>query len=288
LFRRQHLRPLGPADATELLDLCGRDPVTNVFVASRVERYGIDPPGVRGELYGWFSRGELVSACWYGANLVPVEAVPEAQRAFTQHALQVGRRCSSLVGPADAVLAMWSSLESRWGPARDVRGDQPLMVIDHPSPLPPDPAVRRAGRGDLEALVPAAVAMFTEEVGYSPLQADGGTAYRMRVAQLVDDGHAFVRVDRDPDGGSDRDRVVFKADLGAVSRQVAQVQGVYVDPACRGRGVAAPAMAAVVALALEQGVSAVSLYVNSFNAPALAAYRRAGFEQVGTFATVLF
>lgn len=284
MFRRQHLRPLGPADATELLDLCGRDPVTNVFVASRVERYGIDPPGVRGELYGWFSRGELVSACWYGANLVPVEAVPEALHAFTQHALQVGRRCSSLVGPADTVLAMWASLEPRWGPARDVRDDQPLMVIDHPSPLVPDPWVRRAERSDLEVLVPAAVAMFTEEVGYSPLQADGGAAYRLRVAQLVDEGHAFVRLERD---GADV-RVVFKADLGAVSRAVAQVQGVYVAPDRRRRGVAAPAMAAVVQLALDLGVSAVSLYVNSFNTAALAAYRRAGFERAGTFATVLF
>jgi predicted GNAT family acetyltransferase len=284
VFRRQHLRPLGPADATELLELCGRDPVTNVFVASRVERHGIDPPGVRGELYGWFSRGELVSACWYGANLVPVEAVPEALRAFTQHALQTGRRCSSLVGPADAVLSMWAALEGRWGPARDVRGDQPLMALDHPGPVDPDPQVRRALRTDLEVLVPAAVAMFTEEVGYSPLQADGGTAYRMRVAQLVDDGHAFVRVEP---GERGEPRVVFKADLGAVSGQVAQVQGVYVDPAWRGRGLAAPAMAAVAALALRD-VEVVSLYVNAFNAPALAAYRRAGFEQVGTFATVLF
>ncbi len=81
---------------------------------------------------------------------------------------------------------------------------------------------------------------------------------------------------------------MFKADLGAVSRRVAQVQGVYVDPSWRRRGLAAPAMAAVVALALEQGVEVVSLYVNSFNTPALAAYRRTGFEQVGTFATVLF
>jgi hypothetical protein len=31
-----------------------------------------------------------------------------------------------------------------------------------------------------------------------------------------------------------------------------------------------------------------SLYVNSFNAPALAAYRRIGFRQVGRYATVLF
>lgn len=31
----------------------------------------------------------------------------------------------------------------------------------------------------------------------------------------------------------------------------------------------------------------VSLYVNDFNTPALGLYRSLGFEQVGTFATVL-
>jgi predicted GNAT family acetyltransferase len=32
----------------------------------------------------------------------------------------------------------------------------------------------------------------------------------------------------------------------------------------------------------------VSLYVNDFNTAALATYRRVGFRQVGTFASVLF
>ena len=285
MFRRQQLRPLGPGDAADLLALCGRDPVTDVFVAARVERHGIDRPGSRGgELYGWFSRGELVSACWFGANLVPVQAVPEALHAFTQHALQTGRRCSSLVGPADDVLRMWSDLESRWGPAREVRADQPLMALDHAPAVVPDPQVRRARREDLPLLLPAAVAMFTEEVGYSPVAYDGGHAYRQRVAQLIDDGCAFVRVEP----LDDAEQVVFKADLGALSSRVAQVQGVYVDPRLRGRGLAAPGMAAVVELARAAGVGTVSLYANAWNAPALAAYRRVGFEQVGRFATVLF
>jgi predicted GNAT family acetyltransferase len=33
---------------------------------------------------------------------------------------------------------------------------------------------------------------------------------------------------------------------------------------------------------------AASLYVNSFNTAARATYRRVGFRQVGTYATVLF
>jgi predicted GNAT family acetyltransferase len=47
-------------------------------------------------------------------------------------------------------------------------------------------------------------------------------------------------------------------------------------------------MAAVVQATLREDAPVVSLYVNDYNRRALAAYRRAGFEQVGTFATVLF
>ncbi len=47
-------------------------------------------------------------------------------------------------------------------------------------------------------------------------------------------------------------------------------------------------MAAVVKYVLADIAPVVSLYVNNFNAPALATYKKVGFEQVDTFATVLF
>jgi predicted GNAT family acetyltransferase len=47
-------------------------------------------------------------------------------------------------------------------------------------------------------------------------------------------------------------------------------------------------MAAVVTEALRSVAPVVSLYVNDFNAPARAAYRRVGFTQAGTFMSVLF
>ena len=54
-----------------------------------------------------------------------------------------------------------------------------------------------------------------------------------------------------------------------------------------GEGLAAPAMAAVVEYAARTA-DHVSLYVNAYNEPALRTYARVGFEQVGTFATVLY
>ena len=47
-------------------------------------------------------------------------------------------------------------------------------------------------------------------------------------------------------------------------------------------------MATVVDTCLREVAPAVSLYVNAHNAPARAAYRRAGFEQAGAFATLMF
>jgi hypothetical protein len=47
-------------------------------------------------------------------------------------------------------------------------------------------------------------------------------------------------------------------------------------------------MAAVVELARTSAAPQVSLYVNDYNAPALATYARVGFHTVDTFASILF
>ncbi|MGN6333971.1 MAG: GNAT family N-acetyltransferase [Motilibacteraceae bacterium] len=280
MLRTTSLRVCGPADLPEVLALLDRDPVTNVFVASRVRAGGLEPWRLGGELWAHVVEGEIAALCYAGANLVPVEAGPEAVRAFAERARRQGRGCSSLVGPADQVLPLWELLAPAWGPAREVRAAQPLMVCDGPPAVAPDPAVRLVRPEELDLLLPASVAMFTEEVGVSPVGADGGTLYRARVGELVQSRRAFARFEHG--------RVVFKAEVGAVTPHACQVQGVWVAPECRGQGLAAPGMAAVVELARASLAPVVSLYVNDYNAPARAAYRRAGFREVGTFASVLF
>jgi len=154
------------------------------------------------------------------------------------------------------------------------------MALQGPPLVAPDPLVRRVRPDEVDALMPACVAMFTEEVGVSPLLADGGRLYRMRVEELVRSGRAFARFE---DG-----EVVFKAELGAVSAHACQVQGVWVTPSRRGEGLSVPGMAAVQQLATEHVVPLVTLYVNDFNLAARAAYRRVGFVECGTFASVMF
>jgi predicted GNAT family acetyltransferase len=274
------VRLLDDRDRGAVIDLCDRDPVANVFVSSRVHASGLDARRLGAQVWGHYRGGQLDSVCYSGANLVPVAATDDAVRAFADCARDQGRRCSSVVGPAEAVRHLWELLSPSWGPARVVRGCQPVMTISSPPQVEPDPLVRRVRPAELDILLPASVAMFTEEVGISPSYGDGGAMYRARVAELIGTGRAFARIE---DG-----EVVFKAEIGAVTPQVCQVQGVWVRPRSRGQGLAAPGMAAVVAEASRSIAPVVSLYVNDFNTPARAAYRRAGFTDAGRLMSVLF
>jgi predicted GNAT family acetyltransferase len=276
------IRVLEPSDLKSALAVLGREPVANAFVTARVQVAGLDPWRLGGEMWGWYADGMLESMCYAGANLVPICATPEAVRAFAGRARRVGRRCSSIVGPAGPTAQLWQHLEPGWGPAREVRRHQPLMVADRlPADVEPDPQVRRIRKNELDTIMPACVAMFTEEVGVSPLAGDGGLLYQARVAELVGAGRSFARLDGDG-------RVVFKAEVGAATPQACQIQGVWVDPRYRGRGLAAPGMAAVLRHVLADIAPVASLYVNDFNRAARAVYRRVGFREVGAFMSVLF
>ena len=261
------------------------DPVMSCMVAARIEYGGLDPWRLGGELWGFTrdpARGrdaELAGLCFSGANLVPLCGGRPAVRAFADRAARRARCCSSMVGPADHVLALWEQLGGSWGPAREERPDQPLLVLTEPPRVPPDPLVRPVRLHELDQYLPAAVAMFTEEVGIDPRLPDGGAGYRSRVAELIAAGRAFARFEAG--------EVVFKAEIGAMSSTVGQIQGVWVHPARRGQGLAAAATAVVVQRLQQMGRIA-SLYVNAYNLPARATYRRVGFTQVGCFATVLF
>jgi len=262
-------------------NLIEQDPVRHCFLAARLEqtkqsRFRPSYP----DLLGYFDDGNLKSVLMTGANIVPVNTSLIARQEFATVLNRSGRRSSSIVGPAEEVLDLWSRVSASWGPAREVRGNQPVLSIRTNSSVEIDHDVRYSNLSDLEDLVPACIAMFTEEVGISPTINGGGNAYRNRISELVSSRRSFVKY-----LGSD---LVFKAEIGTVGAGVAQIQGVWVKPEYRGKGISVSAMAAVVKLVLADVAPVVSLYVNDYNEVALKTYRSVGFEQVDTFATVLF
>ncbi len=273
------LKVLTSRHLPELRDLVDRDPVVHCFVASRLAD-PMDPWSLGGQIWGWFESRRLRSALYTGANMIPIETHALARASMADHARRLGRRCSSIVGPASEVLDLWRLLGPAWGPAREVRPTQHLMTLSGPPRCAPHPGLRPLTLGELDLLMPAAIAMFTEEVGVSPVAQGGGPAYRARLTEIIRAGRALAVVEN----GS----ILFKAEIGSATSRACQVQGVWVDPALRGRGLGAAGMAALVEHARGSIAPTVSLYVNDFNHAAVATYLRVGFTTVGTFATVMF
>lgn len=278
-FVGRAVRYVGEADRAAALGVCARDPLANCYVAARIGEVDLDRSR---SLLGHYPNGRLQALCWVTANVIPVECGAQAAGAFAERLRRAQHQYSSIFGPAAQVALLWEHLSANWRRPLHIRACQPLLAIGPGDPLGvgPDARIRPAATAELDRLIPAASAMFTEEIGYAPYT-DRGTelAYRNGVRGLIARQRAYVLVEEG--------QIRFKADLGSVGVGAGQIQGVWVDPAYRGAGLAAPAMARVVELARRE-VGWVSLYVNDYNTAALRTYRRVGFRDVGLFATILF
>ena len=182
--------------------------------------------------------------------------------------------------------------------ARFYDAELPELPEHLPAPLKPEPlkpgespagAVQLSGEpagyarlatsADLGELLPAAAAMFIEEVGFDPV-ARYGEGYAARLRTLIAGQRSAIVTDVNG-------RVIFKADAGIVNLDAAQVQGVWLHPDYRGYGLAKPFFAAA-AQVLQHRYPHLSLYVNDYNARALTMYRGTGWEQIGQFSTIIF
>ncbi|MHA6525346.1 GNAT family N-acetyltransferase [Tessaracoccus sp. G1721] len=274
------VRALTGADRDEALGFLARSPVENLFLAAKIDAYGIDRRRL-GNVFAFERGGEIASLMLDGGTVFVAGFDPGALPAFVGQLGPV-RRCTSILGPAISVLGLHLGLTERW-PATwsgvsNIRRRQPLMLLERPPVIAPDPRVRRLTADDYPSYLDASVHMYTDEIGSSPFKY--GSGYERFVMQRLVDGDAFGVVD-------DHGKVIFKADLGPRLGDQAQLQGVWVDPALRGQGISVPALSGMLRLAMQR-YPRISLYVNDFNAPAIRAYERLGFVDVGALATVHF
>lgn len=269
-------RPVGGWELAAVLRGLDADPIASCMVAARVQRHGLNPRAIRGELW---SRGTVArSLCFSGGNLVPLWGRREDLNFFADRVMRQPRKCSAVVGRAELALPLWDELASEWGAPREVRAEQPLLALAEPSLVSPDLRVRQVRPGELEPYLAAATAMFIEEVGVDPRAHDGGAAYRDRIRGIIASGAAWARFE---DG-----EVVFKAEIGARSDRVSQINGVWVSPHRRGEGLGT-AGTATISQAIAREGRVPSLYVNSYNLAARRSYEKIGFRQVAMFATIL-
>ena len=274
---------LGPAEVPDAIAFLDADPVLHVYLLALVLRDALARP--RDEYWAIRRDGRLSALLYLGGHsgaVLPVGEDAAALRALGEHArgrlAQLPRRFQ-VVGTEAAVAAL---LERFPGPVlvpRLSRRQRYLALA--PAALAarePLPELRLARREDYALVYESGAALRAEELLEDPRDVDP-VGYARRVEEDCRDGHTWVW--RDARG------LVFRASVSALTADAAQVSGVYVPPALRNRGIARRALGELCSRLFARS-SHVCLFVNDFNAPALALYRRLGFVERAPWASAFY
>lgn len=208
-----------------------------------------------------------------GGTVMPAGAA-EGAEALAQALEQSGWRV--LVGPAELGEGILDVLGRGLLRRRVASRQQRFMVATEPADTPAPTGLRLARETDLEALTDMACQLHVDDRMGPPIPQSGRASVRARLRHSIGRQSTWVV----ESGGT----AIAKVDLALRSpRRGAQIAGVYVRPAWRGRGVATAAVAAITARLLDEGAPGVTLHVRADNRQARRAYERAGFVDRGAW-----
>ena len=268
------IRPVSKANEAAVLAYLARSPYLNVFI-SHILLHDVRP--ARDNLAMALDGERVIGIAYYGRQLA-ISAESAAAPAFGEHAKR-HRGERMIVGPRETVRAFWDWVRSWHDAPRLVRDRQLVMMVDRATlrPYRPLAGVRYARRDEWRAVADASAQMIHQELAYDPRR--GAADFDASIEQMVERKLWWV--------GRENGRLCFFCNVGPWCDRTAQLQGIWTPPELRGRGLATASLAAICDRLLEIWPT-LSLYVNDFNAPAIALYRRVGFKHVGDFQTLLF
>ena len=274
---------LGPTDLIETFGFLDQEPVLNVYLIALTLRDGLARP--RDEYWGVRVDGEFVALLHLGAQSGAVLPVGDSPAAIELLAQQLRTRIGALprrfqvIGPRAAVSAFSDALAAS-GFAPRIERPQIYMALHRGGLTPTErlPDLRPARPGDFDAVFRTGADLRAEELDEDPRRVDAG-AYARRVEDECRDGYTWI--------WADAAGLMFRASISAMTSDAVQVSGVYTPPAHRNRGHARRGLAEMIARTFDR-TRAAALFVNDFNAPAIAVYRRIGFEARAEWASAFY
>jgi len=274
---------LGPANLTETFGFLDTDPVLNVYLIALTLRDGLTLP--RDEMWAARREGEIVGLMHLGGQtgaVLPSGDDPRAMERLSRQALERMAFLPSrfhVIGPRGPVQVFHDQF-AQAGIASRVHRRQIYMSLERNAlaPFAPLPELRPAGRPDYRIVFESGAALRAEELEEDPRASDP-IAYARRVEEECRDGYTFLWID---DRG-----LCFRASMSARTGDAVQISGVYTPPERRNRGIARRALSELCDRLLEKSTTAC-LFVNDFNAPAIAVYRRIGFREHAAWASAFY
>jgi ribosomal protein S18 acetylase RimI-like enzyme len=273
-----HVCQLTENDVAETLAFLAIRPVHTVVMTSFIRDNGIESELNRGRFFGYLNeKGELE-----GVALIGHSTLVEARTHRALKALAFAARRSET--PIHLVMSHGSDAETFWyfltGGVREPRLslEEELFEVSFPFAVQrTGETLRRADMSELEEVAAIQAELAFMETGTDPMQMDR-EGFFARVARRIEQERVFVVTI----GG----KLAFKADVIAETDHAAYLEGVYVAPEFRGRGLG-PKCLAEVGLELLNRVERVCLLSNVEFTTAHRAYRKAGFKNTDRCTTLV-
>lgn len=260
---------LTEADKQEVLEFLKVRPVHTVVMTSFIHDNGMESASNRGSFYGYRNfAGNLEGVALIGhTTLVEVRS----DDALTTLALKA-RESET---PIHIMMSDGNSIESFWQYYSN-NDQQPRLVCEErlfeiKHPVMVREAVEGLRLATAEELIPIAEAhaeVAFEESGVNPLEKDR-EGFLKRVLRRIEQGRIWVVFNED--------KLVFKSDIVAETTEVMYLEGIYVNPEYRGKGIGANCLSQLSRTLLEK-VKHVCLLSNVDFQQAHHAYLKAGFK----------
>lgn len=253
------------ADRDRALALCRDLPTRPTQIAAWIHDGGLEARRVTGALF--LDEEGLAFISELGVIMPHLEA----ERSIDSLARWVepfGARV--VVGPSRPAGRLWQRLEATGLRARIARDQMAYQVgrsTFEARASRHHVKLREARVDDLDAVVAASAAMALEESRDNPYQRNP-TLFQSRIEERIRRRRDFVLFENG--------RLVFKANVAALSPQGGHIEGVYTTPEARGRGIGLAGCAWVTRWILERAPMA-TLLVNEDNYGARRIYERLGF-----------
>ena len=276
MTRSPVVRPLTGKHQSEVLAFLAARHIQSVIMASYIRDNGLVSPLNRGTFYACRDvQGRLQGVALIG-HLTLIEA-------RSRTALEAFARLTEDCPLARIVVTERQKVQQFWRYYARARQMPRLiareLLYEQQWPIEVREAVnglRLATLFDLDAVVKVHAHMALELNGMNPMKIDP-QGFRSRCARRVEQGRVWVWVD---DG-----RLIFKTDIVSDTPDVIYLEGVYVDPAERGKGYGLRCFSHLSRILLQRTKS-ICLLVNEQHREAQSFYRKAGYKLHGYYDTI--
>ena len=267
-----------PGSEEHILAALSSSSLTNVIMAGFIRDNGFINPLNRGEFFTCRDeKNELEGVALIGHTIL-FEAFSD--RAIQTFATLARRRNAThlLMGEHNAVARFWSHYAEQQESPRLVC---PILFLQRREPFPSEAEVaglRLATREDVEHVVQAQAAMACEISGVDPLQKDPA-GFRARYLRRIEQKRVWVVIEND--------RLVFKTDVIADTPHASYIEGVYVRPEERGRGLGRRCLTSLSRRLMARS-KAIYLFVENENTRTKSFYLNLGFDVAGQYDLLYF